>query len=368
MVAYSDSDYARASLDKKSTTEGCQFLGCRLISWQCKKQIVVATSSTKAEYVVVASCCAHVLWIQNSQVNVVEGININNLINVLNHLHLQTYSREIALTLNPKSIFSLLITTQPLTFADTHNMVAFLSKSNASDGFDQIVDFLNAHTIQYALMVNPTIYVSCIEQFWATAIVKKVNDDVQLHALIDGKKRLSAKRTAWNEFRCSMTSAIICLATGRKFNFSKYIFDSMVRNVDSPSKFLMYPRFLQVVLDHQVDDMTTHNTRYTSLALTQKVFANIRRVRKVFSGVETPLFDSMLEDTSKHGEKIVAIDVDEGIILVDVETDEEEVSTVSAPELVSAVEPTMFDDEDVTMTMDQTLIKLKAEKAKLLDE
>nr|GFA28970.1 hypothetical protein [Tanacetum cinerariifolium] len=47
---------------------------------------------------------------------------------------------------------------------------------------------------------------------------------------------LSAKRTAWNEFSCSMASAIICLATGRKFNFSKYIFDNMVRNVDSPTE------------------------------------------------------------------------------------------------------------------------------------
>nr|GEU56853.1 copia protein [Tanacetum cinerariifolium] len=65
LVAYSDSDYAGASLDRKSTTGGCQFLGCRLISWQCKKQTVVATSSTEAEYVVAASGCAQVLWIQN---------------------------------------------------------------------------------------------------------------------------------------------------------------------------------------------------------------------------------------------------------------------------------------------------------------
>nr|GFA42416.1 ribonuclease H-like domain-containing protein [Tanacetum cinerariifolium] len=50
LVAYSDSDYAGAILDKKSTTGGCQFLGCRLISWQCKKQTVVATLSTEAEY------------------------------------------------------------------------------------------------------------------------------------------------------------------------------------------------------------------------------------------------------------------------------------------------------------------------------
>nr|GFA85185.1 uncharacterized mitochondrial protein AtMg00810-like [Tanacetum cinerariifolium] len=65
LVAYSDSDYAGASLDRKSITRGCQFLGCRLISWQCKKQTVVATSSTEAKYVAAASGCAQVLWMQN---------------------------------------------------------------------------------------------------------------------------------------------------------------------------------------------------------------------------------------------------------------------------------------------------------------
>nr|GEV17668.1 retrovirus-related Pol polyprotein from transposon TNT 1-94 [Tanacetum cinerariifolium] len=65
LVAYSDSDYAGASLDRKSTTGGCQFLGCRFIFWQCKKQTVVATSSIEAEYVATASCCAQVLWIHN---------------------------------------------------------------------------------------------------------------------------------------------------------------------------------------------------------------------------------------------------------------------------------------------------------------
>nr|GEW96858.1 ribonuclease H-like domain-containing protein [Tanacetum cinerariifolium] len=65
LVAYSNSDYAGASLDRKFTTRGCQFFDCRLISWQCKKQSVVATSSTETEYVAAASCCAKVLWIQN---------------------------------------------------------------------------------------------------------------------------------------------------------------------------------------------------------------------------------------------------------------------------------------------------------------
>nr|GEU83914.1 uncharacterized mitochondrial protein AtMg00810-like [Tanacetum cinerariifolium] len=61
LEAYSDSDYAGASLDRKSTTGGCQFLGKRLISWQCKKQTIVANSTTEAEYVAAANCCGQVL-------------------------------------------------------------------------------------------------------------------------------------------------------------------------------------------------------------------------------------------------------------------------------------------------------------------
>ncbi|GJZ27036.1 hypothetical protein Tco_0571289, partial [Tanacetum coccineum] len=63
LEASSDSDYAGASLDRKSTTRGCQFLGKRLISWQCKKQTIVANSTTEAEYVAAANCSGQVLWI-----------------------------------------------------------------------------------------------------------------------------------------------------------------------------------------------------------------------------------------------------------------------------------------------------------------
>ncbi|GKC14914.1 putative ribonuclease H-like domain-containing protein, partial [Tanacetum coccineum] len=57
LEAYSDSDYARASLDRKSTIGGCQFLGKRLISWQCKKQTIVSNLTTEAEYVAAVNCC-----------------------------------------------------------------------------------------------------------------------------------------------------------------------------------------------------------------------------------------------------------------------------------------------------------------------
>ncbi|GKE01699.1 uncharacterized mitochondrial protein-like protein, partial [Tanacetum coccineum] len=65
LVAYTDSDYAEASLDRKSTIGGCQFLRCRLLSWQCKKHTVVANSTTEAEYVDASSYYGQVLWIQN---------------------------------------------------------------------------------------------------------------------------------------------------------------------------------------------------------------------------------------------------------------------------------------------------------------
>ncbi|GJS13084.1 putative ribonuclease H-like domain-containing protein [Tanacetum coccineum] len=76
LEAYSDSDYGGASLDRKSTTGGCQFLGRRLISWQCKKQTIVANSTTKAEYVAAANCCGQVLWIQNQMMDY--GFNFMN--------------------------------------------------------------------------------------------------------------------------------------------------------------------------------------------------------------------------------------------------------------------------------------------------
>ncbi|GJS41302.1 hypothetical protein Tco_0566345 [Tanacetum coccineum] len=262
-----------------------------------------------------------------------------------------------------------------LKFADTHNMVAFLSKPAESEGFEQIVDFLNAHPIKHALTVNPTIYTSCIEQFWATVKAKTINGEVQLQALVDGKKIiitestvrrdlqledaegvdclpnatifeqlalmgyeqvsqkltfykaffspqwkflihtvlqcLSPKTTAWNEFSSTMASAIICLATNQKFNFSKFIFESMVKNLDNVGKFLMYPRFVQVFLDKQLEGMSNHNRIYVTPSHTKKIFENMRMVGKGFSGRETPLFptmvvhnqEEMVEDEAVHKER-----------------------------------------------------------------
>nr|GEX38069.1 hypothetical protein [Tanacetum cinerariifolium] len=75
LEAYSYSDYVGASIERKSTIGGSQFFGKRLISWQCKNQTIVAKSTTEAEYAI-ASCCGHVLWIQNQMFDY--GFNLMN--------------------------------------------------------------------------------------------------------------------------------------------------------------------------------------------------------------------------------------------------------------------------------------------------
>nr|GEZ52989.1 hypothetical protein [Tanacetum cinerariifolium] len=159
-------------------------------------------------------------------------------------------------------------------------------KSDASEGFTQIIDFLSRSYIYYALTVSPHIYISCIKQFWNTAVVKH-----------------SGVVCLPNE----EIFAVICLSKGQRFNFSRYIFDSLVRNVDSSSKFYMYPRFIQLIILAQVVDLSSHSIRYISPALTQKVFANMRRVRKGFSGVEIPLFENMLEVREVDAEEEVQV-------------------------------------------------------------
>ncbi|GJZ56170.1 hypothetical protein Tco_0611363 [Tanacetum coccineum] len=167
LVAYTDSDYARASLDKKSIIGGCQFLGCRLISWQCKKQTVVANSTTKVEYVAALSCCGQVLWIQNQLLDY--GYNF---------MHTKI-------------------------FIDN-----------------------NKSTVRRDLQLEDAEGVDCLPN--AT--------------IFEQLTLMGSKTTAWNEFSSSMAPAIICLDTNQKFNFSKYIFESMVKNLDNAGNFFMYLR------------------------------------------------------------------------------------------------------------------------------
>nr|GEW09644.1 putative ribonuclease H-like domain-containing protein [Tanacetum cinerariifolium] len=155
LVAYSDSDYAGVSLDRKSTTRGCQFLRCRLISWQCKKQTVVATSSTEAGYIAAASCCAQVLWIQNQLLD-----------------YSQAYVTAVS--------------------------------SEVTAGFNKIIDFLNGSSIKLQALVDKKNVV---------ITEATIRDALRLD---DAEGCMSAKRTSWNEFSSSMMSAVTCLIIRRQ--------------------------------------------------------------------------------------------------------------------------------------------------------
>ncbi|GJX65112.1 hypothetical protein Tco_0299455 [Tanacetum coccineum] len=191
-----------------------------------------------------------------------------------------------------------------------------------------IVDFLNTSHIKFAITENPTIYTSLIQQFWQTASTSTLEDgEVEITATIDGQLKtiteaslrrhlkledvdgisslpnskifeqlalMGPKKTAWEQFSSNIATAIICLATNRTFNFSKMIFEGMVKNLDSRSKFLMYPRFIQILLNKHQRLLLPHKRTYVAQTLTQKLFSNRRRVSKGYTGVNIPLFSSML--------------------------------------------------------------------------
>nr|GEY40784.1 hypothetical protein [Tanacetum cinerariifolium] len=153
---------------------------------------------------------------------------------------------------------------------------------HAAKGFEQIIDFLSGSYIYYALTVNRHIYISCIKQFWNTASVKRSGDVTRLQALVDKKKIMILEVVIHEILQLDDVEGV-----------------------------------------NQVGDLSTHTTRFISPTLTQKVFANMRRVGKGFSGVETPLFEGMLAarqpgkegvaETQVQADDVVVVAVEENV-------------------------------------------------------
>ncbi|GKC82977.1 hypothetical protein Tco_1138694, partial [Tanacetum coccineum] len=104
-----------------------------------------------------------------------------------------------------------------LTFVDSHNMVAYLKKSEANANFAEMVDFFNASSIRYALTVSPTIYVSYIEQFWSTAKIKTVNNETQIRAKVDGKTIVITESSVRRDHHFDDEDGITCLTNTKIF-------------------------------------------------------------------------------------------------------------------------------------------------------
>ncbi|GJT28211.1 hypothetical protein Tco_0908486 [Tanacetum coccineum] len=113
---------------------------------------------------------------------------------------------------------------------------------------------------------------------------------------------LSPKSTSFNKFSSNIATALVCLATNRSYNFSKMIFDGMMRNVKSKGKFLMYPRFIEKLLKMSQFGTIKHSEIYPVPFQTQKVFTTLRVNSPSFSGKTVPLFDTMIVQQGEGSE------------------------------------------------------------------
>ncbi|GKC24633.1 hypothetical protein Tco_1026783, partial [Tanacetum coccineum] len=356
---YSDGDYARANLDRKSTTGGCQFLGRRLISWQCKKQTIVATSTTEAEYVDVANCYGQVLWIQNQMLYF--GFNFMNT-----NIYIDNES-TICIVKNPiyhSKTKHISIRHHFIRDAYEKKLIQVLkihTDDNVADLLTKAFDV--SSSIQLALTVSPVVSPTFVEQFWMSAKSKIINNVRYITAKVVGKPVsiseasirsdllfddadgidslpnqaifdaiqlmgyegdltvltfnkalfspqwrflfhtmnhcISSKSTSWDQIPTNIATAVICLTSNQKYNFSKLIFDGMLRHLDAKKKFVMYPRFISIFLDKQLVNVPVPLDHFPVNALTSKVFSFMVKKGKHFSGKVTPLFASMLVQSTK---------------------------------------------------------------------
>nr|GFB63391.1 hypothetical protein [Tanacetum cinerariifolium] len=181
-------------------------------------------------------------------------------------------------------------------------MVTILAKSDVAEGFEQIIDFLSGSYIYYAFTVNPHIYILCIKQFWNTALVKHSDDVTRLQALVDRKKSMISEdviheilEIAEEGIAEEQVQADDVVAAAVQEIVAEDVANEAIPSTLTPLILPSPPSHdIPSTSQNQIGDLSTHTTRYISLALTQKVFANIRRVRKGISGVETPLFKGML--------------------------------------------------------------------------
>nr|GEV20694.1 putative ribonuclease H-like domain-containing protein [Tanacetum cinerariifolium] len=273
LVAYSDSDYTGASLNRKSTTRGCQFLRGRLISS----------------------------------------------------------------AMDSKSVTRLRIDAVHLKLLDP------------SEGFEQILDFLNASVIQYALTVNPTIYVSCIKQFWSSVLIKKTNDVVRLQALINRRTVIIIEDTVRQALRLDDVESIDCLPNAKIFaELARMGVGKEFSEVDTPlfegmfvpqqahddmllmillMLLLMLPQRMRIFLNLlYLYQLLHHHHHKNSLPHYRKVEA--LEQDKIVQALEISKLKQR-EDASKQKGIIAKIDADEDVTLEEVDAEKDAEVTVN---------------------------------------
>ncbi|GJR29823.1 hypothetical protein Tco_1106055 [Tanacetum coccineum] len=240
-----------------------------------------------------------------------------------------------------------------------HNMIACVEKTAHNADFYQIIDYLTGCSINYSLLVDPDLIGPWLQQFWATASLRVINEVPHIRAMVAGKRILiseetiradllfddadgvdcfpkqviwdslrdigyegnlaqltfskplfspqwkylvhvllhclSPKSTSWEQFGTNIASALVGLATNQKFNFSLMIMNGMLGHIANGKPFLMYPRFIQLFLNKQLEGVTRPQNFIPSVTLPSKVFTFMRKHSPKFSCRITPLTPPMLE-------------------------------------------------------------------------
>ncbi|GKB48953.1 hypothetical protein Tco_0899706 [Tanacetum coccineum] len=239
-------------------------------------------------------------------------------------------------------------------FAETHNLVAFLEKPKESNGFEGIIDFLNASSIKYALTVNPIVYESCIQQFWVTTKAKIVNGERQIQALVDKKKVIIIEKSVRHDLMLDDTEGTKCLPNDREGKgFSRRItplFQSMMvqapkdmgEDLATPTDSHSTPIVTQPSSSKpqkkksrrkqrkdseeaktvQVKEIASLKKRVKQLEQRKKSrTSGLKRLRKVGSASRVESSNDVSlgaqEDASKQKRKIANLDADEEVTLID---------------------------------------------------
>nr|GEZ17711.1 hypothetical protein [Tanacetum cinerariifolium] len=218
-------------------------------------------------------------------------------------------------------------------------MVSILEKSDAAEGFEQIIDFLSGSYINHALTVNPHVYISCIKQFWNTAVVKRLGDVTRLQALVDKKRIMITEEVVREIMQLNDAEVVICLP-------NEEIFAGLARmGYEKPSTKLTFYKaffatqwkfFIHTILHSLSVKRTSWNKFSSAMASTLICLSSGKRVGKGFLGVETPLFESMLvvRDVAEEAEAQVLAqgdNVQEPTVVEDVAEDAVHMATPSSP-------------------------------------
>nr|GEY01021.1 hypothetical protein [Tanacetum cinerariifolium] len=275
---------------KKSITGGCQFLGRRLISCQCKKQTVVATSSTEAEYVAAASCCGQItICIVKNPVfhqrtkhieirhHFIRDANEKNLIQSTLGCSIPSYwdwGRN-----KPKGRLTIVYFMYTNFFAGRPPMllvvpVFLLVVLVHADGWVSAGSY-TIPTGSCTISTGPSEIIATIDG----------NEVVVTESLIRTQLQLN---DANGLYEFTLHDVLDEMQEIRTYNFSKFILDAMIGIIGSKRhKFLMYPRFLQMILGIQ----TTDPSPRPIFDFTAKLFSNMKLN---WDGPHMPLLAPML--------------------------------------------------------------------------